>query len=153
MGELESTIQASYNRLNVGGAVYLLRGYQPTYEELPNPEVVEQVFKADVIQVDQTGYRQGVSLSTWPFMQRRPRPAELGPMFAVSPREVFTLEEINTTIKDRTPLTIPRPSKLDRYIDSENGRFGKILAAAMAHIIIERFSEDPRDSTGRLIKR
>jgi hypothetical protein len=74
-------------------------------------------------------------------------------MYGVSPREVFKLSELNAIMTDSKSLHRPKPSKLDRYINSKSGKFAAVLAAEMARVILGRFIEDPRDNYGRLIKR
>ncbi len=150
MSDLESRIQTSYERLRVGSPVYLLRDEQTDYGELPNPDEVKQVFKAGVIQINAEN-KHGMSVVNWPGFSP-PAEIKVESIFVVSPREVFKVGEIKDILRERTILPIPRPSKLERYIKSRSGAYGAILAAEMARVILERFSEDPRDSSGQLIK-
>lgn len=152
MSELAVRIQESYERLQIGSTVYLLKNELVDYGELPDPDNVTQVFKADVALID-PAYMRGVSLVAWNGLTKQAEPDEAGPMFPVSPREVFKLAELNAILRDRTSLPTPKRSKLDRYIGSVSGKFGATLAAEMARVVLERFSEDPRDSSGNLIKR
>jgi hypothetical protein len=152
VSELETRICESYERLHVGKAVYLLKDEWSDYGELPDPNRVTEVYKANVFQIDRA-YRDGISLVTWSAIDIKPEKDETETMHGVSPREVFKLNEINTIINDSTSIHRPKQSKLDRYIDSKSGIFATMLAAEMARVIIERFIEDPRDDSGHLIKR
>jgi hypothetical protein len=153
MSDIESRIQSSYDRLPMGSVVYLLRDESANYEELPNPDEVSRVYKADVIEVA-PDYMRGIYLVSRPDFSARPTPDEAGPLYAVSPREVFNLNDLYSVIRERTSLPRPRPNKLDKILTaSKRGRFGEILAPEMARIVIERFAEDPRDGTGRLINK
>jgi hypothetical protein len=152
MSNLESRIHESYDRLNLDNTVYLLRNFADSYGQLPDPEKVTRVYKADVRQVDPE-YKRGVYLLDWPDLYTKADHEQGGSIYTVSPREVFMLRELNTVITARTPLPKPRPSKLDRMIDSKSGRFREILAAEMARVVLERFVEDPRDAMGNLVKR
>jgi len=153
MNNLDSRITESYDRLTVGSTVYLLRNSGLDYGQLPDPGSVERVFKADVRQID-PDYRRGVNLVDWFNLQERVDPdGEEGPLYALSSREVFKLGELNAVILDRTELPKPIPGKLDKLLGSTGGRFGKIVAAAMAEVILERFADDLRDSSGHLVEK
>jgi hypothetical protein len=152
MSDLEASIHESYDRLNLGSTVYLLKDGATDYEELPDPAQVNAVFKANVTHID-PNYIRGILLVGWAGLRSPPEPDETGLMYRASPREVFKLGELNAVLSDRTTLPKPKPSKLDRYIESKGGKFGATLAAEMARVILERFIEDPRDPSGRLIKR
>jgi hypothetical protein len=151
VSDLESRIQESYGRLGIGSTVYLLRDSEAEYDQLPDPGVVREVFKADVRQVD-PDYRRGVYLVDWFDLLTR-EDYEDGVIYTVSPREVFKLGELNALIRDRTSLPKPTPSKLDKRLASNSGKFGAIVAAAMAETILERFVDDPRDASGQLLNK
>jgi hypothetical protein len=152
VSELEARISQSYERLRVGRVVYLLKDKETDYGELPDPSNVSEVFKANVFQIDQT-HKGGISLVTWSAINIKPEPDETASMFAVSPREVFKLDELNTVINESKSIPKPKASKLDRYIDSKSGKFATMLAAEMARVVIERFIEDPRNNAGHITKR
>ena len=150
--DLEQRIQESYERIGLGSTVYLLKGPGVDYDELPDPDAVNQVFKADVFRVDPE-HRLGISVLGWSTLEHQLVPGIAREAFTLSPREVFKPREIKHTILHRTNLGKPRDSKLDQYIGSKSGKFGTTLAVAMARVVIERFEEDLRDSSGALVKR
>ena len=149
MSDLESRIQESYGRLGIGSTVYLLRDSEAEDDQLPDPSVVREVFKADVRQVD-PDYRRGVYLLDWLDLRTRDD-YEDGGIYTVSPREVFKLGELNALIRNRTPLPLPKASKLDKVLASNSGKFAAVVAAAMAETILERFVDDPRDASGQIL--
>jgi len=150
MSDLESRIVQSYDRLHVGNAVYLLRNHEIDYGQLPDPDQVDQVYKADIHQVDPECIH-GAYLLDWPDLQTKADPDQGIPIYQVSPREVFLLRELNVVLRDRTHLPKPKSSKLDRYLGSESGKFSATMASAMARVVLERFAEDPRDDAGNLL--
>lgn len=151
--DLETRIRESYDRLKVDAPVYLLRDEAFDYDgQLPEPGSLTQVFKADIIGID-PDYTRGINLVSWLDLATRPEPSEAGSMFAVSPREVFKLGEMNEIIRDRTDLPRPRPSRLDRQLASKSGKFGSIMSLAMTDVMLERFADDPRDNSGRIINK
>jgi hypothetical protein len=152
MNDLESKIQESYDRLHVDNTIYLLKNHRTDYGQLPDPDEVTQVYKADVRQIDPE-YTYGIHLLDW-FNFSTPDEEQLGPIYQVSPREVFLLRELKSVINDRTNIPQPRASRLESMLEStKTDRFKGIVASEMARVVLERFAEDPRDDSGLLDKR
>jgi hypothetical protein len=152
MSEFNLSIPESYERLVSTNIAYYVKTAPGAYNFLPEPETAEWVHKAKIEYIPRD-FSSGVNIHDFPEIGDPDNIVSDG-FFKVSPRELFLATEMFQLISTRTDLPVPlRPVSLDKKLNTKTSNFRKKLAPAMARVVIERFAEDRRDSSGRVRRR